>query len=285
VPLLSNQLRAATRAALSPEALAVLRAARQWLFCCGWRYQCLFCGGRFRRLLPYGSSLPVLEERQVVGHRRRDNVRCPKCRSLDRDRLLLLFLRHRTDVFRGRRMHLLHLAPEVPLRDRLAVLDSLDYVTADISRADVDVALDLTNAPLQSCAFDLAICCHVLEHIPDDRRAMAELHRLLRPGGAAILQVPLSLNAPSTLEDPTISEPEDRERLFGQLDHVRIYSLDDYRSRLESVGFHVEVFRWTTDHRFLPRDNRYALDRREPLVCATRPRTAVKCAPTCSTVA
>ena len=138
---------------------------------------------------------------------------------------------------------MLHVAPEMQLHRVIRSHPNIDYVTADLNSPFAMVKMDITNIEYEDNVFDVIICNHVLEHIPDDRKAMAELYRVLKPGGWAILQVPISLSLDRTLEDSTITTPEEREKIFGQEDHVRIYA-KDYKDRLVLVGFRVKVDRF-----------------------------------------
>ncbi len=196
------------------------------LFYVGTRFTCPCCGGHFRKLRPFGRPA-------------RENAWCPKCGSLERHRLLWLYLHDRTGLFDDD-VRLLHFAPEKVLQDRIAPLPNVDYTSADLASPLAMAAVDIVDLPWPADTFDAILCSHVLEHIPDDRRAMRELLRVLKPGGWAILQVPLDRTRAGTYEDPAIVEPEDRERAFGQHDHVRVYGLD-YADRLEAAGFDVTV--------------------------------------------
>jgi SAM-dependent methyltransferase len=156
------------------------------------------------------------------------------------------------------------------LRETLEKRLGSRYVSADLSSPDVMVRLDIVRSPFCDGSFDAIICNHVLEHVPDDRAAMRELLRLLKPGGWALLQVPIGLSLAETFEDPTITTPEAREAAFGQRDHVRIYA-NDYEQRLESAGFRVDVQSFAAE---LARVEaaRYGLDTREKLyVCRKAP--------------
>jgi predicted SAM-dependent methyltransferase len=151
----------------------------------------------------------------------------------------------------------------------------IDYVSADLSREDVDLNFDLTRIPLPNATFNAIICNHVLEHIPNDRGAMAEFFRVLKPDGWAILQVPISLCLAATYEDFSITDPMDRERAFGQSDHVRIYAMD-YVDRLKQAGFVVELFHWRGNNRdYGGKNNRFGLIDREIVFFASRPDHAV----------
>lgn len=168
----------------------------------------------------------------------RSNARCPVCGSLERHRLLWLYLTQRTDLLRGPRRKLLHVSPEYVIGTRLRNHPAIDYLSSDLESRQVMVQMDITDIQLPAHTFDVIICNHVMEHIPDDRRAMAELFRVLKPGGWAILQTPIGRE--TTFEDPAVQTPDERVRLFGQRDHVRIYGRD-YSDRLASVGFTVTV--------------------------------------------
>jgi len=136
-------------------------------------------------------------------------------------------------------LRVLHVAPEFCLISRFTKLQNLDYVTVDLSSRLALVKMDLRNLGFSDSSFDCVICCHVLEHVPEDRIAIRELFRVLNPGGYAIIQSPIDLTCESTSEDPSL-DPAERSRLFGQADHVRIYGRD-YSGRLESAGFIVKV--------------------------------------------
>jgi SAM-dependent methyltransferase len=191
----------------------------------GNRVACPVCDGRFRHFIPGG----------VV---RRANARCPACGSLERHRLLWLYLGRRTDLFTVNR-RVLHVAPEPPLARRLSSLANLDYVSIDLESPRAMMKMDATRLAFPDRWFDLILCFHVLEHIPDDRAAMREFLRVLNPGGRAILQSPFDPARAETYEDSSVTSPEARERAFGQRDHVRIYGRD-YVARLRGAGFAVE---------------------------------------------
>ena len=164
-----------------------------------------------------------------------------------RHRLIWLYLERETDLF-TRPQRMLHVAPEVCLMPRLREVPTLDYVPGDKfvagygEQAEVTY-LDLLDIDHPDGHFDFVLCNHVLEHIPDDRRAMAEIFRVLAPGGRALITVPIDENLPRTYEDPTITTPQQRELHFGQWDHVRYYGLD-IAKRLRGVGFDVEMNRY-----------------------------------------
>ena len=171
----------------------------------------------------------------------RPHVLCPFCGSRERARMAWLFLKERNVLRTGLRV--LHVAPEQCLREKLTVLPGVKYTAGDkftpgysYPRGTID--LDITAMPFADGSFDLILCSHVLEHVPDDRRAMTEIHRVLAPGGMAILMVPIALDHATTDEDPSVTDPQERIRRFGQFDHVRLYGRD-YVDRLKSAGFEV----------------------------------------------
>jgi SAM-dependent methyltransferase len=189
--------------------------------------ECPCCEASFSRFLP---------------HRGRERAKCPGCGSLERHRVLWLYLRRETDLF-DRPGAMLHIAPEYALKRRLAQLPDLHYVTGDIDSPLADHLLDVMDIPFAAGSFDFLICNHVLEHVEDDRRALAEIRRVLAPGGWAILMCPVDRRRARTLEDPRATTPAARHRLFGQSDHVRLYGRD-YVDRLAEAGFAVRVERY-----------------------------------------
>jgi SAM-dependent methyltransferase len=207
----------------------------------GKRLECPVCGGRFRRMRH--------------GRGRRD-VQCPRCGSYERVRALWLFLRDQTDLGAGKR-RVLHFAPEPSIAAAIEALPGVDYVSADIAAGVAMEVVDITAIPPALGSFDIVICSHVLEHVPDDRRAMAEVFRVLNPGGSAYFMQPVDFGRAETYEDPAIVTPEERVRAFGQFNHVRVYGRD-IRERLGDAGFEVTERRYTEE--LDPADRaRYAL--------------------------
>jgi SAM-dependent methyltransferase len=206
----------------------------------GFKYRCPFCRSYLRAFLPFGSKSPALQDNHVIGGGYRDNALCPVCDSLDRERLLYLFLLWNTDVFDTAK-RLLHVAPETRVADILFAQTHVDYLTADLHSREAMLTMDITDIRFPDSSFDAIICNHVLEHIIDDRKAMSELFRTLKPGGWAILQVPMSPSLEHTYEDASKTTPQAREEAFGQWDHVRIYA-QDYEQRLaQADGAHFQM--------------------------------------------
>jgi len=235
----------------------------------GWKFKCPICQSYLKRLTPFGLKLPVLTEKKVIGGGYRLNALCPVCNSLDRERLLYLYLLNKTNFF-TEELKLLHIAPEVGLSRVIKKHSNLDYLTSDINSNAVMVKMDITGIDLPDDSFDVIICNHVLEHIIDDKKAMHELYRVLKPGGWGILQVPISLSISKTFEDFSVVTPEKREDVFGQSDHVRIYALD-YVDRLEESGFNVAQFKWWENEQFGAPKNKFGLIQDETLFVVTKP--------------
>jgi len=179
----------------------------------------------FRKFLPYGYQV------------QRQNVLSPSTLSLERHRLLWLYLTNETDFFTSKKK-VLHMAPEQCFLARFRKLNH-DYKTADLDSPIADVKADIVNLPFNDNSFDVIFCNHVLEHIQDDTKAMKELFRVMKKGGMGVFQVPQDLNRDVTFEDNSITDPKERAKIFGQYDHVRVYGRD-YFDKLRSIGFNVE---------------------------------------------
>lgn len=193
------------------------------LFYRGRQVTCPVCNSHYRTFLPYGRINP------------RANALCPNCLSLERHRLIWLYLKERTGFFEGPQ-RVLHIAPEACFIKRFEKLHGDAYITADIESPLAKVKMDIHSIPFADNSFDVVLCNHVLEHVRDDIQAMREIHRVLAPGGFSILQVPFFNPVPdTTFEDPTITDAREREKIFGQSDHVRKYG-HDYPRRLERAG-------------------------------------------------
>lgn len=192
----------------------------------GTRYTDPIDGRSFSKFLPYGYE------------EQRENVLSPSTLSLERHRLLWLYLKEHTTFFTSPHK-VLHFAPEQAFYSRFRKLKNLDYTTTDLNSPLADVKADICNLPFEDNSFDFILCNHVLEHIPDDKKAMQELYRILQPGGTAILQIPQDLDREKTFEDDSITDPKERAKIFGQYDHVRVYGRD-YFDQLRSNGFMVD---------------------------------------------
>jgi SAM-dependent methyltransferase len=174
------------------------------------------------------------------GNRTRALAGCPYCGSLERHRLLYLYLRQKTNLFRDE-LSVLHFSPERGLSAALRSQRNLKYATSwyEADRP-ADFHLDLTNLAQPDNSWDVLIVYHILEHIPEDRKAMREMLRVLKPGGWAVVQVPTRVQ-PDTFEDPSIVTEKDRLEKYGKEDHVRFYGWKDFPDRLTQAGFMVTV--------------------------------------------
>lgn len=216
-----------TRKSILRRLIDVLLALRALLFV-GTRFTCPCCGWRLRAFTYGGTSFKV----RHLGY-------CPRCNSKARHRRNWLYLEQKTNLFTDH-LHLFHVSPKYSLSRRFVTMPNLDYVGVDRNnRPNTSIKLDLSVTPIRSDTFDAIICIHVLEHIQEDRKAIRELFRVLKPGGWAIISVPIRLDQ-KTIEDPTITTPEERERAFGEKQHFRFYGYD-LIERLEECGFQVQL--------------------------------------------
>ena len=167
----------------------------------------------------------------------RSDALCPWCFALERHRFVMEFFEKQTDLFDGQPKRMLHVAPEFCFRERLHQHLGNGYVTGDLLDPTAMEKLDVTDIQHADNSFDVVYCSHVLEHVPDDRKAMRELRRVMNPDGWAVLLVPITLE--NTFEDSSVTDPAERERLFGQDDHVRRYG-PDFVDRLREAGFTVK---------------------------------------------
>ncbi len=188
----------------------------------GDQYRCSICNTCLKKWIPINNAFDYL---------------CPACGSIARARFLSKVLDDQLNLS-DQSWRVLHFSPSRALKRKLRKYSNLDYVTTDYESKHEDRNYDITSIPEPDNSYDLIICFHVLEHIPDDKKAMQELYRLVKPGGKVLLQTPFQEGA--TYEDPSITSEADREKHFGQKDHVRIYGFDDFLLRLQTVGFNVK---------------------------------------------
>ena len=190
-------------------------------------------GKSYRKFLPYGYVKP------------RDNALSPGTLSLERHRLLWLYLNNETNFF-SKTLKVLHVAPEQCFYKLFKNLKKINYTTFDLNSPLADIKGDICNLPFKENSFDFILCNHVLEHINDDNKAMKELYRVLNKNGTAILQVPINQKSSKTLEDSSIVDKKERIEKFGQYDHIRLYGLD-YFKKLESFGFKVNPLKYSKE--------------------------------------
>jgi SAM-dependent methyltransferase len=253
--LISYVLRTVPRPVLQRFSHVALKVAA--VFLKGNTVECPVCESRFRKFLPYGRMVA------------RENALCPNCLALERHRLMYLYLKRKTRFFVDSEK-LLHVAPEYCFIERFEAMKNLDYVTADIESPLAKIKMDIHQIPFAANTFDVAFCNHVMEHVEDYHRAMRELCRVLKPGGWAIVQSPQDWSKAHTFEDPTITDPKERERVFWQNDHLRLFGRD-YGRELEKAGFDVTEDRFVME---LPAEEvaRYALPKDEIIYFCRKPQ-------------
>jgi len=201
------------------------------LYYSGSRFTDPIDGSSYRKFLPYGYQ------------KIRENAFCPGTLSLERHRLLWLYLDRETS-FLNDSLKVLHVAPEQVFYQKFKTFSHWKYTTTDLHSPLADVKADICALPFEDNSYDLILCNHVLEHIPNDRKAMSELYRVLKKGGTLIAQVPLDENRTTTFEDNSITDRKERTKVFGQYDHVRVYG-KDYLEFLDQTGFSSKFIDYT----------------------------------------
>lgn len=196
----------------------------------GNKVACPVCGKSFSSFLSYGSK---------KAHR--ENVLCPYDLTLERHRLMWIYLKRHSDFFTRDQLNVLHIAPEQCFYDRFKKQTNLNYLTGDLESPLADLHFDLHKIPLEDERFDVVFCNHVLEHVNDPVQCLKEMNRVMKPGAWGIMQVPQDFSREHTYEDPSITDPAEREKHFWQKDHVRLFG-SDYPDYLRKGGFEVEVF-------------------------------------------
>lgn len=212
----------------------------------GRQQTCILCGHHVRTFLSHGGGAPVLQDRKVVGGMKRDEDRCPVCHGRDRTRLMMLYIQTQTQINKVP-IRVLHVAPDFGLYLWLKRQQSVEYVGTDLDASryrhiDNMQSADLTATPFADNSFDIIICSHVLEHVPDDKAAFAEIFRILKPAGHALLLTPFAVDGNGTDEDASVQQPEARNLRFGQWDHVRLYDRSDFLTRMQRSGMTVSLF-------------------------------------------
>lgn len=186
---------------------------------------CPVCGSSVRSFGKYGKPS-------------RPDARCPVCGLMERHRLVWTYFKERTSLFDGKNRSMLHFAPEREFAAQWSKLPGLHYTSADLFDPRAMVRMDISAIDFPDETFDFFYCSHVLEHVPDDKKAVGQIYRVLKKGGCAVLLVPIT--AEETFEDPSVTDPQEREKLFGQADHVRRYGID-CAERFRQAGFTLNV--------------------------------------------
>ncbi len=245
-----------------------IRTSIQILTHKGDKYICPFCNYNARDLFIVGRDSEVLKKKEIIGGKKGPSG-CYKCRSSERERLVYTYLKENLNISNSNSFeNVLHIAPEPNLTSKLLKLDFKNYICGDLFTDGYSYKghvqnMDVTSIPYPDHTFDLIICNHVLEHVPNDQVAMKEICRVLNSKGKAILQVPISKNSSQTFEDFKVNTPEQREIVFGQYDHVRIYG-QDYVQRLENCGFKVDRINISNEY------PQYGLDLDEDIFVCSR---------------
>ncbi len=223
-----------------------------WLFKHkGKEYTCPFCGYSSDMMLPFGEDNETCNKYSIIGAGKR-NVRCLKCGSHDRERLIYIYLKFIAKIFDSqKKLDILHIAPE-PRLSQILLKTNHQYICGDLftegySYPEYVQNMDVLNLSFEDNTFDIILCNHVIEHIPADTKAILEIYRALKPGGFALLQVPISYQLDHTLEDFSIQDSHLREITFGQKDHCRLYG-KDYVQRLQECGFRVDIVNISNDY-------------------------------------
>lgn len=227
------------------------------IFYRGNKVECPVCEKSFSKFLSYGADIV-----------HRENVLCPYDLTLERHRLMWLYLKDHSNFFTAPSLEMLHIAPEQCFHKTFKQQGNLKYLTGDLVSPIADMHFDLHEIPLEDDRFDVIFCNHVMEHVADANQCMRELFRVMKPGGWAIMQVPQDMTREETLEDPTITSPEEREKHYWQKDHVRLFG-KDYPQWLERAGFEVESFK-ISDHISAEQIERYRISPSEILYIAKK---------------
>lgn len=219
--------------------------------------ECPVCEKSFRKFLSYGSKVAS-----------RDNVLCPYDLTLERHRLMWLYMKNESNFFTASKLDVLHIAPEQCFHARFKKQSNLNYLTGDLMSPIADIHFDLHEIPLEENRFDVVFCNHVLEHVTDAYKCMTELYRVMKPGGWGIFQVPQDTNRELTYEDWSITSPEEREKHFWQYDHVRLFGRD-YPDWLRKAGFTVTEYK-QEEHFSSEEIERYRLPKGEVLYVVSK---------------
>lgn len=206
----------------------------------GKKYKCNICNSWVREMRPFGIKHEIFEKNTILEAGYRENCVCPVCKSKDRIRLVFYYIKKYTDILYGRNT-ILHFAPEPQLKRKIKKNHKAKYYDGDISEGAASMVIDMTNIQFEDNKFDYIICNQVLEHIEEEEKAILELKRVIKPSGKIILTVPICISNEKTIEDKSITDPEQRLAMFCQEDHVRLYGRD-FKERIENYGLKVEEY-------------------------------------------
>ena len=195
-------------------------------FYVGNKFYCNICGKHFRKFISKGNV-------------RRLNAKCPYCHSLERGRVLDLYLEKELGIYQKKGIKILHFAPEYGLQKKMSRIKEVEYIDGDINPALANHVIDITSIGYENNYFDLIICSHVLGHVPEEALAIKEMYRVLKNDGVAIVMTLINPESPNTIEDKNIIKSEDRLKYYGEADLCRLHGLD-FSNRLKEQGFYVE---------------------------------------------
>lgn len=218
-----------------------IRGIYRKIYYYGNKYKCNICSSKVRLMKPHGIKHEIFEKNTIIEAGYRENCTCPVCKSKDRIRMVYYYLEKYTNVFVGKNC-ILHFAPEFPIKQKIKKNKYAEYYDGDIQKGRATYVVDITDIQFPDNKFDYIICNQVLEHIPDEKKAINELKRVIKPNGKIIITVPICVSNEKTFEDPNITDSKERLANFCQEDHVRLYGRD-FKKRLEKFGFEVEEWR------------------------------------------
>tara|TARA_Y100001970_G_C14110263_1_gene790467 strand:+ start:45 stop:839 length:795 start_codon:yes stop_codon:yes gene_type:complete len=234
----------------------------------GNNFFCPICKFKASKFLPYGKDYEAIKKFKIIGMGFRENAICPNCFSKDRERLSYLFLESliskKSINFSSK---ILHFSPENSLERNFFRKKFSNYFTADIIKNKSDFVIDLQNFNFKEKNFDLVICNHVLEHIEDDILALKNIFSILKPGGIAILQAPVSTIIDIDFKKEGVTSNADRLKFYGQTDHVRIYSEKNFLQKIKNIGFEFNINEMINEKNNLPS---YGLNKMEKVIFATK---------------
>ena len=234
----------------------------------GNNFFCPICKFKASKFLPYGKDYEAIKKFEIIGMGFRKNAICPNCFSKDRERLFFLFLQKLiNEKSINYSSKIIHFSPEPSLERNFFRKNFSNYFTADIIKNKSDFIIDLQNFNFEEKNFDLVICNHVLEHIEDDNIALENIYSILKPGGLAILQVPLSTIIDIDFKKEGVASDIERLKFYGQSDHVRIYSEKNFLQKIKKIGFSINVNEMISEKNNLPS---YGLNKKEKVIFATK---------------
>lgn len=230
-------------------------------------HTCNICSASFRNFLPFRGGKhqesEFIKRLNIVGSDLK-NFKCPACGSFDRERHLYLYFDalNLWEEFSG--SSILHIAPEEKLSSKIITLKLALYIKGDLYPKADEIECDITRLQFENEAFDFVICNHVLEHVAELHLAFAEIYRVLKKGGKAILQTPYSARLTQNFEEPGFNTEQDRLFFFGQEDHVRVFSENQFFNSVVQSGF--KMRRYTDDVIVNPNKFKNGVNPAEPLM-------------------